>query len=123
MVQLQKLANEAAQIFVSSPETNVYESVVLGSTQHTVRSPATRRASGHVRAESERRLGVQALHDCMKRHSSEAELVLVNLPLSAPNREPQTAQNFLEAADLLSRDFKRTILVRGAGNSVVTADG
>ena len=66
---------------------------------------------------------MQALHDCMKRHSSEAELVLVNLPLSAPNREPQTAQNFLEAADLLSRDFKRTILVRGAGNSVVTADG
>ena len=101
----------------------MYEGVVLGSSQHIVRSPATIRKSKHVHIESERRLGLQALHECMKSHSSDAELVLVNLPLSAPDREQQTAQEFLEAADLLSRDFKRTILVRGAGNSVVTAEG
>ena len=74
---------------------------------------------------SERREGVAALHERMREHSSDAELVLVNLPLSssATTMKRETPHEVMESADLLSSGFKRVILVRGGGNSVVTVDG
>jgi amino acid transporter len=141
VVPLQKMRDEATTLFVSSPATEVYENLVLGND----RAPgggSPRKGSvgggGGVSAElrldpskprdssmSERREGVAALHERMREHSSDAELVLVNLPLSssATTMKRETPHEVMESADLLSSGFKRVILVRGGGNSVVTVDG
>ena len=84
----------------------------------------------HGTAAQARHAGLEALHEAMLAHSSDAELVVMNMPLSSPSAdahlptpEQQTASQFLDIADTVSKGFKRALLVRGAGNSVVTADG
>ena len=81
-----------------------------------------------------RRAGLEALHDAMLAHSSAAELIVMNMPLLSPPSAAetltpastpghQTAAEFLASADAVSKGFKRVLLIRGAGNTVVTADG
>ena len=128
IVPLPTVTRHCRALFSGSPSTNHYDDIVLALSPDAPTARPVGDAGLGVTAAAERRAGLHALHEEMQRHSSAADLVVVNMPLSSPLAElqqsaQQTATEFLEAADLLSDSFKRVLLVRGAGNSVVTAEG
>ncbi|CAI2737023.1 unnamed protein product [Dicrocoelium dendriticum] len=59
------------------------------------------------------------LNELLRTHSSEADLVIVNMP--NPSRSPESDYYYMDYVELLTEGLPRVLLVRGTGCEVITA--
>jgi potassium/chloride transporter 4/5/6 len=58
------------------------------------------------------------MNSLIKEHSANSQLVLITLP--KPPRGEQAADDYYQYIGEMGRDIKRMLMVRGAGNEVIT---
>ncbi|TGZ66144.1 hypothetical protein CRM22_005496 [Opisthorchis felineus] len=82
--------------------------------------PPTTPGGGPKRSKMERRMHSAArLNELLRTHSSDADLVIVNMP--TPSRSPGSEYYYMDYIEALTEGLTRVLLVRGTGREVITA--
>lgn len=72
------------------------------------------------RSENQRKLhSATRLNELLQNHSSEADLVIVNMP--TPSRSEAGEYYYMDYIEVLTEGLGRVLLVRGTGREVITA--
>ncbi|CAL8071505.1 unnamed protein product [Calicophoron daubneyi] len=88
--------------------------------ENAISSPNTTVSGSHKRTKTERRLHCATrLNELLRTHSSDAALVIVNMP--GPSETTGSEYYYMDYMEALTEGMQHVLLVRGTGREVITA--